>query len=75
MLESPSIRWYSFSVKPSTEDEAMSSENPSGADNQQETARDPQRLHAEHTDRIVTAPSFDEASTVGYSDVPAYSQV
>jgi hypothetical protein len=24
----------------------MSSENPSGADNQQETERDPQRLHA-----------------------------
>jgi hypothetical protein len=39
MLESPSIRWYSFSVTPSTDDVAMSSENPSGADNQQETVR------------------------------------
>jgi hypothetical protein len=39
MLESPSIRWYSFSVTPSTENVAMSSENPSGADNQQETVR------------------------------------
>ena len=39
MLESPSIRWYSFSVTPSTEDGAVSSENPSGADNQQETVR------------------------------------
>ena len=48
MLETPSIRWYSFSVTPSSEDVAMSSENPSGADNQQETERDPQRLHAEH---------------------------
>ncbi len=38
MLESPSIRWYSFTVTPSTEDGTMSSENPSGADNQQETA-------------------------------------
>ena len=37
MLESPSIRWYSFSVTPSCEGLAMSSENPSGADNQQET--------------------------------------
>jgi hypothetical protein len=46
MLETPSIRWYSFSVIPSREDATMSSENPSGADNQQETERDPQRLHA-----------------------------
>ena len=37
MLETPSIRWYSFSVTPSWEGGAMSSENPSGADNQQET--------------------------------------
>ena len=46
MLETPSIRWYSFGVTPSSEDVAMSSDNPSGADNQQETERDPQRLHA-----------------------------
>ena len=49
MLETPSIRWYSFGVTPSSEDVAMSSDNPSGADNQQETVeirRDPQRLHA-----------------------------
>jgi LAGLIDADG endonuclease len=39
MLETPSIRWYSFSVTPSREDATMSSENPSGADNQQETVR------------------------------------
>jgi hypothetical protein len=38
MLETPSIRWYSFTVTPSSEDGTMSSENPSGADNQQETA-------------------------------------
>jgi hypothetical protein len=37
MLETPSIRWYSFTVTPSCEGCAVSSENPSGADNQQET--------------------------------------
>ena len=38
MLESPSIRWYSFtnSVTPSWYDGTVVSENPSGADNQQE---------------------------------------
>ena len=39
MLETPSIRWYSFGVTPSREDVTVSSENPSGADNQQETVR------------------------------------
>ena len=39
MLEHPSIRRYSFDVTPSSEDVSMSSENPSGADNQQETVR------------------------------------
>ena len=39
MLESPSIRWYSFAVTPSCEGVIVSSENPSGADNQQETVR------------------------------------
>src|SRR5437763_14429997 len=36
MLETPSIRRYSFSVTPSCEGVMVSSENPSGADNQQE---------------------------------------
>jgi LAGLIDADG DNA endonuclease family protein len=36
LLETPSIRWYSFSVTPSRENVAMSSDNPTGADNQQE---------------------------------------
>src|SRR5436190_23448426 len=36
MLETPSIRRYSFIVTPSRESTTMSSENPPGADNQQE---------------------------------------
>src|SRR5215813_3055476 len=36
MLETPSIRRYSFSVTPSCESAMVSSENPTGADNQQE---------------------------------------
>ena len=36
MLETPSIRWYSFDVTPSCEGGGMDSDNPSGADNQQE---------------------------------------
>ena len=36
MLETPSIRRYSFTVTPSTYGAAVSSDNPSGADNQQE---------------------------------------
>src|SRR3954452_18694520 len=39
MLETPSIRRYSCMVTPSWESVAMRSENPTGADNQQETAR------------------------------------
>ena len=39
MLETPSIRRYSFMVAPSCEAAIMCSENPTGADNQQETAR------------------------------------
>ena len=31
----------------------MGSENPTGAENQQETERDPQRLHAEHLIELV----------------------
>ena len=39
MLETPSIRWYSpVNVSPDFWGEAMGSQNPSGADNQQETA-------------------------------------
>jgi LAGLIDADG endonuclease len=38
MLEHPSIRRYSFIVIPHWDDVAMSSENPTGADDQQETA-------------------------------------
>jgi hypothetical protein len=37
MLETPSIQWYSFmNVAPCSQGGIMSSENPSGADNQQE---------------------------------------
>src|SRR5919109_5246007 len=36
MLETPSIRRYSFTVTPSCEGTTVSSDNPSGADNQQE---------------------------------------
>jgi hypothetical protein len=37
MLETPSIRWYSsINVSPGIYGEPMGSENPSGADNQQE---------------------------------------
>ena len=36
MLETPSIRRYSFAVTPSSYDGAVSSDNPTGADNQQE---------------------------------------
>ena len=36
MLETPSIRWYSFIVTPLCLSVSVSSENPSGADNQQE---------------------------------------
>ena len=36
MLETPSIRWYSFTVTPSCESATVSSENPPGAGNQQE---------------------------------------
>jgi LAGLIDADG DNA endonuclease family protein len=38
MLEHPSIRRYSFIVSPHQYGEIVSSENPSGADNQQETS-------------------------------------
>ena len=38
MLEHPSIRRYSFAVSPPQQGATVSSENPSGADNQQETA-------------------------------------
>ena len=41
MLEHPSIRRYSLNVSPSSYGETVSSENPSGADNQQETTRSP----------------------------------
>jgi hypothetical protein len=37
MLEYPSIRRYSFTVTPPSYGEAVSSDNPTGADNQQET--------------------------------------
>jgi hypothetical protein len=47
MLETPSIRWYSFKVQ------ALFSDNPHGADNQQERPidrdRNPQRLYAGHS--------------------------
>ena len=43
MLEHPSIRRYSPLFI-----DVGGSDNPTGADNQQETARDPQRLHARH---------------------------
>src|SRR6476469_8990092 len=39
MLETPSIRRYSCMVTPSFKSASMRSENPTGADNQQETAR------------------------------------
>ena len=38
MLESPSIRRYSFTVTPLGDHVAVGSDNPTGADNQQETA-------------------------------------
>src|SRR6478672_5826751 len=47
MLETPSIRRYSFMVTPSCEAASVSSENPTGADNQQETARSNARTRSE----------------------------
>ena len=44
MLEHPSIQQYSFAALL-----AVDSKNLFGADNQQETERDPQRLYARHS--------------------------
>jgi hypothetical protein len=59
MLEHPRIRRYSFVSYNLFRVNDMSSNNPIGADNQQETAmRDPQRLYAERRsgDETVRAP-------------------